>query len=168
MVLMSLFSIEMSSLMAASQLHTGVVIAGRGGQATVLPELAEEADDDDEEEDDEEEDDEEEVDEEDDDRQGEGICFTGAKHRILVSLGGEETGGAVGVGGRGSSRNDTEIDGEGRDAFPNNSGRMSSRGSSGMPAEEAAMLTRSALFLERNILSLSSRESLTTSVSVIT
>jgi len=156
MVLIFLFNKEMSSLMTALQLHTGVVSAGRGGLATVLPELAEEADDDDNEE------------EEEDDKHGEGICFTGARHRILVSLGGVETWGAVGVGGSGSFKNDTEIDGEGRNAFPNNSGIMSLRGSSGMPAEEAAMLTRSALFLERNILSPPSRESLTTSVSVIT
>jgi len=34
----------------------------------------------------------------------------------------------------GSSKNDTEIDGEGRDAFPNISGIISSRGSPEMPA----------------------------------
>jgi len=73
--------------MTTLPLHTGVVSAGRGGLAAVLPELAEEADDDDEEE---EEDDEEEADEEEDEH-GDGICFTGARHRILVSLGGVET-----------------------------------------------------------------------------
>ena len=42
-------------------------------------------------------------DDEEEDEHGDGIWFTGVRHTILVSLGGVESWGAVGVGGSGSS-----------------------------------------------------------------
>jgi len=81
---------EMSSLKTTLQLHAVGVSTGRGRLRAVSPELAEELDDNDEEDDKEYDDDDEEeaYDDEEEDEHGDGIFFTGARHNILVFLGG--------------------------------------------------------------------------------